>query len=250
MNNVVRQVVERFHLIFLNHLGQKLDKKLHALKGGCNLRFFFKSIRYSEDIDIDVKIIAAPTLETKVDHILNGQPLNIILAANQIRIENISKPKQTNTTQCWKIILNSTNSSLTINTKIEFSRRGLGGVISFDSIDPVIISTHGIQPFYANHYQGKTALEQKVAALIGRNQTQARDIFDINLLLSQNAIMDLKKYKSKIDIAINNALSVTYEDYLGQVVAYLEPTHQQLYRDKMMWEKIINGVITRLEQTK
>ena len=37
--------IERFHLLFLAQLGQKLDKRFYALKGGCNLRFFFKSIR-------------------------------------------------------------------------------------------------------------------------------------------------------------------------------------------------------------
>ena len=33
------------------------DKSLIALKGGCNLRFYFASIRYSEDIDFDVVVI-------------------------------------------------------------------------------------------------------------------------------------------------------------------------------------------------
>ncbi|HPK68679.1 MAG TPA: hypothetical protein PKY11_02195, partial [Kiritimatiellia bacterium] len=46
--------VELFHLILLDLLGRKTDRKLYALKGGCNLRFFLKSIRYSEDMDIDV----------------------------------------------------------------------------------------------------------------------------------------------------------------------------------------------------
>lgn len=250
MDNVLRQVVERFHLIFLNHLGLKLDKKLYALKGGCNLRFFFKSVRYSEDIDIDVTTIAAPTLEKKIDNILLGQPLNIILAASQIKIENISKPKQTNTTQRWKIILSSSDSSLAINTKIEFSRRGIDKRISFDPIDPVLINTYKIQPFYANHYEGTTALNQKVSALINRSQTQARDIFDIDLLLSQNVIVALsEENKSKLENAIRNALSVSYDDYLGQVVAYLEPLQQQLYRDKTLWEKMVNRVVIQLEQT-
>ena len=48
----VRQVVEMFHLVFLRALVAKGDDKaLFALKGGCNLRFYFGSLRYSEDID-------------------------------------------------------------------------------------------------------------------------------------------------------------------------------------------------------
>ena len=31
------------------------------VKGGCNLRFFFDSVRYSEDIDFDVAVIARET---------------------------------------------------------------------------------------------------------------------------------------------------------------------------------------------
>ena len=49
--------VELFHLHFLEQFGLKTDKRLYALKGGCNLRFFLKSIRYSQDIDLDIKIV-------------------------------------------------------------------------------------------------------------------------------------------------------------------------------------------------
>ena len=55
--------VELFHLLFMEQLSQKLDKHLYALKEGCNLRFFFNSVRYSEDIDIDVHTVAVDTLK-------------------------------------------------------------------------------------------------------------------------------------------------------------------------------------------
>ena len=49
-----RQSIELFHLVFLRALVAKgEDKTLIALKGGCNLRFYFDSVRYSEDIDFD-----------------------------------------------------------------------------------------------------------------------------------------------------------------------------------------------------
>jgi hypothetical protein len=44
-----RQHVEFFHLVFLRALvARGEDKGLFALKGGSNLRFFFRSVRYSE----------------------------------------------------------------------------------------------------------------------------------------------------------------------------------------------------------
>ena len=64
------QAVERFHLVFLAQLGTRMDKKLYALKGGCNLRFFWKSIRYSKDIDFDVHTIAKETLRNNIRKIL------------------------------------------------------------------------------------------------------------------------------------------------------------------------------------
>ena len=54
--------VELFHLLFLRHVSEKLEKGLYAIKGGCNLRFFFKSIRYSEDMDLDVRTVARGNL--------------------------------------------------------------------------------------------------------------------------------------------------------------------------------------------
>ena len=63
----VKEYIEIFHLIFLRHLENKLDKTLYSLKGGCNLRFFFKSIRYSEDIDFDIQNINKETLRTKIN---------------------------------------------------------------------------------------------------------------------------------------------------------------------------------------
>lgn len=37
-----------------------------ALKGGCNLRFLFGSVRSSEDMDLDVVVLAKETLKNKV----------------------------------------------------------------------------------------------------------------------------------------------------------------------------------------
>ncbi len=49
------QMREVFHLEFLRWFGRKLEAEYYLLKGGVNLRFFFRSIRYSEDMDIDIQ---------------------------------------------------------------------------------------------------------------------------------------------------------------------------------------------------
>ena len=62
-----------FHLVFLRALVAKGENKsLIALKGGCNLRFYFGSVRYSEDMDLDVVVVARDTLKNKVDRLLKS----------------------------------------------------------------------------------------------------------------------------------------------------------------------------------
>jgi predicted nucleotidyltransferase component of viral defense system len=48
------QTIEFFHIAFLAVLGTRLDSARYVLKGGANLRYFFGSQRYSEDIDLDL----------------------------------------------------------------------------------------------------------------------------------------------------------------------------------------------------
>lgn len=92
-----QKYIEQFHLLFLDHLGRKLDKRLYALKGGCNLRFYFKSMRYSEDIDFDAQVIRKETLHKNVQNILESKQFQQILKTRNINIGNISSPKQTET---------------------------------------------------------------------------------------------------------------------------------------------------------
>lgn len=58
----IRTDIELFHLLFIKSFLTTQDKSLIVLKGGCNLRFFLGSNRYSEDIDFDVMTIARENL--------------------------------------------------------------------------------------------------------------------------------------------------------------------------------------------
>jgi len=130
----VKAQIELFHLLFLEQLSLKLDKRLYALKGGCNLRFFLNSIRYSEDIDFDVHTVAVSTLEKIVSKILTSTPFKQILTTRSMKLVEISTPKQTETTQRWKIKLRLPSKAIDINTKIEFSRRQTASAAILESI--------------------------------------------------------------------------------------------------------------------
>ena len=243
--------VELFHLLFLHQLEGKLDKKLYALKGGCNLRFFFKSIRYSEDIDFDVAIISKTTLENKINRILNSVHFKQILQSKEMEIIQLNPAKQTGTTQRWKLLLHIRNSTSPVPTKIEFSRRKMDQGVAYFAIDNDIINQYNLYPILCNHYECNAAFLQKIHALINRTETQARDVFDLKWLLDQGANVSLINFSSEeIRAAIENICGLNYADFKGQVIAYLMEEYKHFYDSPKKWDEICTKVITALREIK
>ncbi len=244
-----KKAVELFHLLFLAQLGTKVDKRRYTLKGGCNLRFFLKSPRYSEDMDLDVVGIPVEKLKEKIDGILGSKPFSLLLAAHGIRINNMNNDKQTTTTQRWKFGLHVSGIGLPVPTKIECSRRGSAAMSAFEQIDPMIIAHHGIPPFLSSHYPRQTAYQQKLGALIGRTQTQARDVFDIQHLLASGAIAhDLPAtLKRHLDKAREHVWVVDFAMFRDQVRDFLPPEQQTNY-DAATWDAMRLFVVEALEE--
>jgi predicted nucleotidyltransferase component of viral defense system len=242
------QTVEKFHLLFLTQLGTRIDKKLYALKGGCNLRFFWKSIRYSQDIDFDVHSIGRETLRKNINQILNAPGFKRILRITKIELGHVSQPKQTDTTQRWKIHIRTDDSAVDLPTKIEFSRRKFDEGVVFEGVDPEVIRIHDLRPILANHYGLEAAVAQKIDAAAGRSQTQARDVFDL-ALLSERAGPALKTRvdKKKTIMACDNVTSVSFDQFKSQVVAYLLPEYQEHYGAPEIWERLQENVIKILK---
>lgn len=242
--------VEHFHLLFLAQLGARLDKKLYALKGGCNLRFFWKSIRYSEDIDFDVHTIARQTLQKNVNQILSAPAFTRILLSASLVMSTVAEAKQTSTTQRWKIHLRRTDSTADLPTKIEFSRRRFDAGTRFEPIDSELVQTYKIRPVIVSHYDLEAAFAQKLAAVIGRGQTQARDIFDLAQLKERGATgsnVDRRERKS-LGLAVENAMSVSFDEFTGQVVAYMAPDYQEFYGKRRAWQQLQEKVVKTIEE--
>lgn len=243
-----KATVECFHLLLLDLLGRKADRKHYALKGGCNLRFFFKSIRYSEDMDVDVGPgLPKDKLADLVERILDSRTFAELLALRGLRLEDRSAPKQTDTTQRWKFGLRMEGAPLPLRTKIEFSRRGLGAATVFGPVDPRLIRAYGLAPILANHYAPPAALEQKIRALASRREVQARDVFDLDLLLNSGVAPgplddDLRRQ------AQENALSISFATFKAQVVSFLDADHQRQYDSADVWESLVLRVVEALEK--
>ena len=240
-----RQSIEVFHLLFLHVFGTRVDRSLYVLKGGCNLRFYCKSIRYSEDMDLDVRTVAVNTLRKNVEWVLTAPAFVQGLRAQGLALQAFTAPKQTETTQRWKLMLRGRDGR-DLPTKIEFSRRKLDAGMELQPVDPEIIRRYHLYPVLIQHYGVDTAFQQKVAALARRNETQARDLFDLKLLLDQGARPDGSNIKALLPIAVENALSIGYDQFAGQVLAYLEPEYQDHYRPRKVWESLQAEVVQQL----
>ncbi len=244
-----RQSIEIFHLLFLRAFGARVDKTLFALKGGCNLRFYFKSIRYSEDMDLDVHTMAVGTLQNNISRLLSATSFAQVLRAQGIEIARTSRPKQTETTQRWKLALRLTESGVEVPTKIEFSRRRPGDAQVVEPVDAEIIRAYRLYPVLAQHYTVHAALAQKVAALALREQVQSRDVFDLKLLLDAGGARQPLPSTAiaHLPVAIDRALEVDYDAFAGQVLAFLEPEYQQHFGNRNTWTDLQEQVVEGLE---
>lgn len=244
-----KQSVEVFHLILLSHLGRKLDKQKWALKGGCNLRFFFRSPRYSDDMDLDVQGVPVDALREKVNSILSGKPLKTILEVRGIAIEHVTEHKQTETTQRWKFGLIVPGLEQPVPTKIEFSRRGLETGSVFEPVSPEIVRFYELAPLMANHYPAPIVWRQKIGAILSRTTSQARDVFDLYLLLEAGlkpAAALTRDKEPDVAQVKEGVLTVDFGQFKSQVVSYLEPDLQPHYDSEETWDAMRWRIIEAL----
>ncbi len=245
---------EVFHLEFLRWLGRKVDSRYYALKGGVNIRFFFGSVRYSEDMDLDITQVRVDVVQDIVLQILRSQ--NFIdnlrpYSIQSIFVPDMVKAKQTETTQRFKIHL-ITFAGEDLFTKVEFSRRGLKDGIVANAVPDSILRAYKIIPMIVPHYDATAATLQKINALASRPTVQARDIFDLYVLsprLNDSEVNSLKiPRKGKIEKAYENLFSVTFEQFRDSVVSFLSPDEQESYNCSIFWDEIKLRVANLLEE--
>ena len=245
-----RQTVELFHLHFVRLLCSGPEKDRFAIKGGCNLRFFFESVRYSEDLDLDVARLPVHSLKERVTKILSGPALTLPLKSRGIAVIDTSAPKQTETTQRWKVGLSLEGRSLPLHTKIEFSRRATSEEAKVETVEASVLAEYRFMPLLAPHYPLAPAIRQKVLALVGRTAVQARDVFDLSVLFAKagrNAGA-LQPVRARIEQAIARTMEVSYDAYRSQVVSYLKPEHIDSLGSPEAWDALQSQVIAMLEQ--
>jgi len=121
---------------------------------------------------------------------------------------------------------------------------------SFEAIDPMIVKSYELAPLLVNHYDAHAAYEQKIAALINRKETQARDVFDISHLLNSGVDPALSslELRERLPQAIENILSITFPVFKSQVLVFLHPDHQRPYDSEEVWHDLVLKMVERLER--
>lgn len=245
------QIREIFHLEFLRHFSRKIKPNNYAIKGGVNLRFFFDSFRYSEDMDIDAFGISVHALKeivmgifASVSFLDSLKPFGI----ERVVAPNVSKAKQTPTTQRFKIHL-ITASGEDLFTKIEFSRRVPKGEAVVEGISDKISRFYKILPLFCPHYTIASAIEQKIQALALRAVVQARDVFDLYILQTQSKVV-IKSKSLPISKAKENIFPISFAQFRDTVLSYLAPQDRSVYEKADLWDEIKLKVIDYLDSLK
>jgi predicted nucleotidyltransferase component of viral defense system len=242
-------VREAFHVHLLRELVRSIDPSLFRLKGGVNLRLFFGSIRYSEDIDLDGDRGARPALKREVGRLLHDAAFLRQLAALGIRgVEARPGPnKDTETTLRYKARVVSPG-GVPLPTKVEVSYRKEESAEegTVEAADERIISQYlssADRPLHVMHYTVMPAVRQKIAALALRAEVQARDVFDLALLAQTRADrLDLPFLRARLSDdtlreAHRRALRLPYDLYRSTVVEFLDPSQRADLGSKSAWDE-------------
>jgi predicted nucleotidyltransferase component of viral defense system len=245
--------IEVFHLSFLRGLVRAVPPAAVILKGGTNLRFFFGSPRFSENMDFDAADVSVHTLRDETMKVLTSSPLLDTLrtfVVERVVPPNRSTATQTETVQRFKIHL-VTTAGEDLSTKVEFSRRGIGEPVRVEGVAASVLSAYRMMPLVVPHYGAAAAARQKIRALISRRQTQARDVFDLYTLSTHPDLagVDLRKGLSADEVATvaDRIYSISRAQYRDTVVAFLSPDDRPTYGSAATWDEVRLRVLALVE---
>lgn len=232
---------ELFHITLLRQLGTRLSGRSYSVKGGICLRFFHRSPRLSEDMDLDIASnVRVETLENAVDSVINGRAMIASLIPSGVTRLSASAPKQTATTQRWKVALILAGGA-ELRTKVEFSRRKGSLEHSTGVPDAELLRYYKMSPFAAQYYGSDSMAAQKIIALAAPQRNALRDLFDLHHLLFVIKVDQMKIRDSldsdTIEKAADKIGRFDFKDFQEQVAPYLTTDLIDLYKNSAVFDQ-------------
>ena len=115
------------------------------------------------------------------------------------------------------------------------------------------METYGLDALDVRHYVREAAVRQKIEALGGRREAQARDVFDLQVLLPGAPTEALLQFLVKalrpdrVEEAYSRALAISYREYEGQVFEFLGEKARSRYGTESAWDEIRLRVAALIE---
>jgi len=252
---------EAVHLMILQELAKVHGGNAVVLKGGVNLRLFFGSVRYSEDMDLDGDPEWPDAIRSCIKGVFRDDAF--IRKLQRIGIRGLDPGggpnKDTETTFRYKFGVIMTG-DVRYPTKVEVSFRGrYAGDQSVVGVPGGrFLVDYGIEPGPVRSYRRDAAVRQKIDALGGRREAQARDVFDLSVLVSGVLDEALLTFlagglsQERLDEALERACTITFDEYEGRVLEFLDDDARERYGTEDAWADfqlqaaaLIEAVLTR-----
>jgi predicted nucleotidyltransferase component of viral defense system len=247
---------ELIHLLILQELADVRRGGGVIVKGGVNLRLFFGSPRYSEDMDLDGNADGSAEIRACIERLFDDRDFTRRLQAFGIRGVDPGQGsnKDTETTYRCKFGVIG-GGGVRYPTKVEVSFREHNAVDEVVAATPpqAVLDAYGLQGFEVRHYALDAAVRQKIQALAGRREAQARDVFDLCVLvpgapagalldsLSETVLLD------HLEVAHDRALTISYDEYRGQVIEFLEESERASQATEGAWDEMRLRAATLIE---
>jgi hypothetical protein len=105
-----------------------------------------------------------------------------------------------------------------------------------------VLAPYRLPAFEVQHYALDAAVRQKIQALAGRREVQARDVFDLCVLMPNapaGALLDFLAETLSADQlqeARTRCFTISFDEYRGQVLEFLEEAERETKGAEGAWD--------------
>ncbi len=250
-------VREAVHVLILRELATVKSGNAVVLKGGVNLRLFFGSLRYSEDMDLDGDPSASRAIRSAIKCLFENRDFLIRLRELGVRELDPGQGPNKDTQTTFRYKFGAWMGGVRHSTKIEvsFRERNKADQVAVDAASETVVERY-LRPgekLAVPHYERNSAVRQKVIALADRATVQARDVFDLHVLVPREGDDKLISFLAssietgKLRTAYDRALEITYSEYQGQVMEFLADDVRERYGSREVWDGLRLSAVALIE---